>query len=466
MLFSTAGVYAGSINGAESSVIAAAGGTFTYNGKQYVATSDSMGQLYAYLLSDDVDLTEEQASTAIGMMYDNISTGVEGGYLALIVDSSTPEDEGTDTGTEGIGGTDETEGIGGTGGTDEGKEETGDNRKPDFDREIDIPESLSPDVKAVFDEFFQMGQVNTGGPGVEQIIEKPSEDKDEGSMDMKDVPVAAWIAGAAGLLALLAVVFLMLRKPDMRKMKAMALKEKDNLKLADIHCHALYGLDDGAKNQEQSRAMIEMLRDEGVRTVIFTFHAGTKSSGKRIEKAEEHIEQLRKDYPDMRLFLGNEILNGSHMQKSLVEGRTLTLAGSSYVLVEFLPGTPYEDILQRVRHLVNGGYKPVIAHAERYNCLTGNKKNIQELVKMGAYIQINSRSFIGSMVDRRSRFTVDLMRSGLVHFIADDCHNDTSRKPVMGSVYMYLLKNKGIDKKILDTVFCHNPERILEDQTI
>ena len=114
-----------------------------------------MGQLYAYLLSDDVDLTEEQASTAIGMMYDNISTGVEGGYLALIVDSSTPEDEGTDTGTEEIGGTDETEGTGGTGGTDEGKEETGDNRKPDFDREIDIPESLSPDVKAVFDEFFQ-----------------------------------------------------------------------------------------------------------------------------------------------------------------------------------------------------------------------------------------------------------------------------------------------------------------------
>lgn len=73
--------FAGDINGNEASVIAAASGTFSYDGKTYRAGSAYINSLTSYLSADDVDLTAEQASEAIAMMYANVANGVEQGYL-------------------------------------------------------------------------------------------------------------------------------------------------------------------------------------------------------------------------------------------------------------------------------------------------------------------------------------------------------------------------------------------------
>ncbi len=80
---------AGSINGNEASVISAAKSTFEYKGRNYVAKSSYIAQLEAKLSSDDVDLTSEQASEAIGTMYANVATGVEEGYLTEVGSSSS-----------------------------------------------------------------------------------------------------------------------------------------------------------------------------------------------------------------------------------------------------------------------------------------------------------------------------------------------------------------------------------------
>lgn len=74
-------VQAGGINGNEAGVISAASGTFTYNGKEYKAGSAYINSLTGYLSADAIDLTAEQASEAIAMMYANVAQGVEQGYL-------------------------------------------------------------------------------------------------------------------------------------------------------------------------------------------------------------------------------------------------------------------------------------------------------------------------------------------------------------------------------------------------
>lgn len=73
--------FAGDINGNEARVIAAASGTFSYDGKTYRAGSNYINSLTSYLSDDDVDLTAEQADEAISMMYANIAEGVTQGYL-------------------------------------------------------------------------------------------------------------------------------------------------------------------------------------------------------------------------------------------------------------------------------------------------------------------------------------------------------------------------------------------------
>lgn len=86
-------VFAGGINGAESRIIGAASGTFTYNGRSYVATGSALAQLTSYL--GGVDLTDAQAEKAIGLMYDNIRGGVESGYLVPVGGGTPANQNGT-----------------------------------------------------------------------------------------------------------------------------------------------------------------------------------------------------------------------------------------------------------------------------------------------------------------------------------------------------------------------------------
>lgn len=88
---------AGGINGNEASVISAASGTFTYEGKEYKAGSAYINSLTGYLSADAVDLTAEEASEAIAMMYANVAQGVAQGYLYEVGaggDSSTEAEQG------------------------------------------------------------------------------------------------------------------------------------------------------------------------------------------------------------------------------------------------------------------------------------------------------------------------------------------------------------------------------------
>ena len=85
--------FAGTINSEESRVIAAASGTFSYDGKTYRADQAYINSLTSYLSGDDVDLTAAQADKAISKIYSSVADGVARGYLYEI--SSTPQEEAT-----------------------------------------------------------------------------------------------------------------------------------------------------------------------------------------------------------------------------------------------------------------------------------------------------------------------------------------------------------------------------------
>ncbi len=97
----TCSVYAGDINANEARVISAAQGTFEYEGKTYVAKSEYVNQLIAKLSSDDVDLTADQASEAIAMIYSNVATGVTNGYIEEVAPADTHEEQPAETSSVG-----------------------------------------------------------------------------------------------------------------------------------------------------------------------------------------------------------------------------------------------------------------------------------------------------------------------------------------------------------------------------
>ena len=94
-------VYAGGINGNESSVISFASGSFKIDGVRYRVKSSALGRLRAYLAQDDINLSASQASRARSLISSNIRNGIEDGYLVAIdKPSPSPSPSLPATGTE------------------------------------------------------------------------------------------------------------------------------------------------------------------------------------------------------------------------------------------------------------------------------------------------------------------------------------------------------------------------------
>ena len=148
--------------------------------------------------------------------------------------------------------------------------------------------------------------------------------------------------------------------------------------------------------------------------------------------------------------------------------QVLTLSGSRYVLVEFLPGDGYMRLFRAVRSLVQSSYLPVIAHAERYNCLKENGRTM-ELVRCGAYLQMNAGSLGGGLFDRRAAWCRKEILRGNIHFIATDMHGVVIRPPELGEAVRWMARQNrnGQDAGwMAKRLLRQNQEHILRDTVL
>ena len=110
--------------------------------------------------------------------------------------------------------------------------------------------------------------------------------------------------------------------------------------LIDIHTHILYGVDDGAKDINDSMGLLDEEREQGVDQVILTPHYGPKFGHPDTEVLREKFEAIRekahKYYPEIQLYLGSELYYQQGTVSDLKQGKALTMNGTRYVLILFI----------------------------------------------------------------------------------------------------------------------------------
>lgn len=225
----------------------------------------------------------------------------------------------------------------------------------------------------------------------------------------------------------------------------------------DIHAHIIPGVDDGAQSLEEAVKMMEQAYAESIRAIIATPHFGIRNTGYNDKTAKKRLNELQKiadkQFPGLKLFMGNELYYSVGTLESLQKKWAHTLAGTNYVLIEFSTDVEYDKIANAVEEMRWNGYWPIIAHAERYHCLIDNIELAKQLVNMGAYIQINARSFIRTKKrrEKKKRFfleqnrdwCMELLKAGYVHFIASDAHSTGTRRPVYESAVSEIIAQGG-----------------------
>ena len=234
--------------------------------------------------------------------------------------------------------------------------------------------------------------------------------------------------------------------------------------MIDIHCHLLYGVDDGPKKIEESIQMLKEAKSQGISAMILTPHYRHGMFQYPLDEIMEHYKKLEPYASELgiKLYLGCESHVHSRFAKYLQTGRCLTMAESSYVLTEYSYDTSYETIYQMTSSLMMKGYIPIIAHVERYKVLAENLTNIQELRKLGARIQVNADAILGKEGFHTKKLCKKLLKDMLIDFVASDSHGAKQRSCHLKECYRYI--EKKYDKAYARKLMCENPKLILGEQ--
>lgn len=236
----------------------------------------------------------------------------------------------------------------------------------------------------------------------------------------------------------------------------------------DLHCHILPGVDDGATDMEETIKMLHKAYEMGVRNIIATPHyaCGDKNAApEQLEKIRRQVEkEALKISKHFNISLGNELLWSPDVIQAVKDKKALTMAGSRYILVEFSPNDSYRTIYNGLRSFILEGYIPIAAHIERYEALQNREDRVEELVDLGAYIQVNIGSMVGGLFDSHARYLKKLFNKGMIHFFGSDAHDSDFRTCRFAECIDNIKKKVDVD--YLAAVLYDNPELLYQDKYI
>ena len=103
----------------------------------------------------------------------------------------------------------------------------------------------------------------------------------------------------------------------------------------------------------------------------------------------------KRDCTGSQAHSGMRVSRQSGYVETLNAGKRPTMGDTRFVLTEFSEVHDFRFIQERCYELISNGYEPIIAHAERYPVIRKNLEHLEQLVDMGAYIQMNADSISG-----------------------------------------------------------------------
>ena len=231
----------------------------------------------------------------------------------------------------------------------------------------------------------------------------------------------------------------------------------------DLHSHILPGVDDGSVDMEMALQMIQSAVEQGIDCIILTPHFRFEENDVNIIKKRflELKAEVKRTQLPIELYLGGEIYYDSEVIEKLASGQMLTMADTRYVLVEFSPTVTFHYLSHAMDELLMAGYYPILAHAERYQCISDNLDKIDDLVDEGVYIQINANSFL---THPKKKALIQLVKDGVIHFIGTDCHRTDWRPVNLQAACRYLADL--IDRNDYRRIFFENPQKLLNNEII
>lgn len=215
--------------------------------------------------------------------------------------------------------------------------------------------------------------------------------------------------------------------------------------MIDFHSHILPNVDDGSRSVVESVKLLEMLSQQGAKTVCATPHfmATEQEPESFFEKRQASYEallpELNSSLPSVRL--GAEVLYYSGISR-MSELSRFCIEGTKLLLLEMPFHSWNEYVVKEVLELsCSGEFQVMLAHIERY--LPYQSEGIwKKFLEYDVVMQSNASFFLGFRTKRKA---LKMLREGKTHLLGSDCHNITSRQPELGAARAVIAKKLGED---------------------
>ena len=189
--------------------------------------------------------------------------------------------------------------------------------------------------------------------------------------------------------------------------------------MEDRHSHILYGVDDGIASLDDSLEVLSYIESQGITDVWCTPHI-MEDVPNTTESLKLRFEELRAAYKGpIRLHLAAEYMLDTVFEERLAADDFLAMEDNS-VLIETSTWTPPMNFKDMLRELQKSGYRPLLAHPERYRYL--KEADYESLAVMGVRFQLNLPSVVGYYGKTAQQKASWLLEKGLYSEIGTDCH--------------------------------------------
>ncbi len=195
----------------------------------------------------------------------------------------------------------------------------------------------------------------------------------------------------------------------------------------DMHSHLLPDLDDGLQTMEQTIEFAKAMQELGYKKLICTPHILPGVHDNTPEIILARLQEVRTAFKendiDMPIEAAAEYMVGPEFHEAILNDEKLLSFGNNYILIEMSYAAPSQNIAKVIFDLKIKGYRPILAHPERYNYYLGNNEVYEDFIGRGCLLQINLLSltgFYGKPVQKAAEY---LVKNKMVSFIGTDMHH-------------------------------------------
>ena len=231
-------------------------------------------------------------------------------------------------------------------------------------------------------------------------------------------------------------------------------EEEESLPLSpkvDMHSHLIPGIDDGSKSMEESLSLLKALQDLGYEKIITTPHVMADAYNNTTQEILDGLASLRKAAEDAQITIGIDAAAEYYMDEGLISrlesGDILTM-GDHYLLFEtsyISKPIGFEEI---VFEMGAKGYKPLLAHPERYRYISDPRMEYSRMKDIGIFFQLDINS-LGGNYGRQAKANAEfLVEYGMIDFLGSDVHHkrqaDFLKRVFESPIYKNLFRNNQI----------------------